>query len=125
MDEFQNTDYKKERENGIRNVLQNGTAVKKFVDNYIESNRKSTTCEFCKNNIKITFPKETSYDTVIFLQNLLKVDTLDQSATFIMSFTESPASKAAEVDALRVECAPYPLIPDLINTDLIHLAIVL
>lgn len=35
-----------------------------------------------------------------------------------MSFTESPASKAAEVDALRVEWAPYPLIPDLINTDL-------
>lgn len=42
-----------------------------------------------------------------------------------MSFTESPASKAVEVKALRVECAPKPLIPDLTNTDLIHLAIVL
>lgn len=48
VDEFKNTDYKKERENGIRNVLQNGTAVKKLVDYYIESNKKSTTCEFCK-----------------------------------------------------------------------------
>lgn len=53
MDEFQNTDYKKERENGIRNVLQNGTAVKKFVDYYIESNRKSTTCEFCKKHYSL------------------------------------------------------------------------
>lgn len=48
MDEFKNIDYKKEREEGIRNFLTNGAAVKKSVDNYIESNRKSTTCEFCK-----------------------------------------------------------------------------
>lgn len=53
------------------------------------------------------------------------MDALDQSASFIISFTESPTSKAAEVDALRVEWAPYQLIPDLINIDLIHLAIVL
>lgn len=48
MDEFKNIDHKKERERGIRNVSQNGAAVKKLVDNYIESKRKSTTCEFCK-----------------------------------------------------------------------------
>lgn len=48
MDEFKNIDHKKEREKGIRNVSQNGAAVQKLVDNYIESKRKSTTCEFCK-----------------------------------------------------------------------------
>lgn len=52
MDEFKNIDHQKEREKGIRNVSQNGAAVKKLVDNYIESKRKSTTCEFCKKKKK-------------------------------------------------------------------------
>lgn len=53
MDEFKNIDYKKEREKGIRNFLRDGAAVKKLVDKYIESNWKSTTCEFCKKHYSL------------------------------------------------------------------------
>lgn len=53
IDEFKNIDYKKEREEGIRNFLRDGAAVKKLIDKYIESNGKSTTCEFCKKHYSL------------------------------------------------------------------------